>query len=121
MMKKSSGKIILMLGKITFILVQRMGFRGELSAFAGYAVFAMQTADTRTLRLKSKLFDLRVGYVNRHSLRCALRNRVQIHGLRLQRKEKMGFQRESHFSLRRVDKKRCQLENGSFSVFSFYQ
>ena len=41
----------------------------------------MPSADTHTLRLKSELFDLRVGYVNRHSLRQGARNRVQILGL----------------------------------------
>ena len=46
----------------------------------------MPVADTHTLRLKSELLDLRVGYVNRHFLCFARRNRVQILGLRRQNK-----------------------------------
>ena len=48
----------------------------------------MPWADTHTLRLKSELFDLRVGYVNRHSLCCALRNRVQIQSSAHPKKDK---------------------------------
>ena len=44
--------------------------------------------DTHTLRLKSKLFDLRVGYVNRHSLCCALRNRFKSKVYTTKRKNK---------------------------------
>ena len=45
------------------------------------------SADTRTLRLKSELFDLRVGYVNRLSLRFAQRNRFKSKAYTAKRKK----------------------------------
>ena len=50
-------------------------------------VFALGE-DSHSLRIESMLSELRSGNVNRHSLRIALRNQVQIHGRHLQRKNK---------------------------------
>ena len=48
----------------------------------------MPSADTCTLRLKSELFDLRVGYVNRLSLRFAQRNRFKSKAYTAKRKNR---------------------------------
>ena len=56
----------------------------------------MPLADTHTLRPKSELFDLRVGYVNRLSY-AETTKPLQIQGLHLQNKEKKNPKRDSLF------------------------
>ena len=67
-----------------------------LEVIAGYS---REREDTHVLRLKSELFDLRSGYVNRILLHLRLAEPVQIQSLHIQRKEKRHSHTGCRFSL----------------------